>query len=66
MYVSTVVRGVFYLYLMLLTCMSRKVVGWEVYEVESMQLSSSWMQAREHGADGKKLVLHGPGDEGAR
>ena len=59
-YVSTVVRGVFYYLYLMLDLYSRKVVGWEVYEVESMQLSSELLDAsvKREGADGKKLVLH--------
>jgi transposase InsO family protein len=44
-YVSTVVRGVFYYLYLMLDLYSRKVVGWEVYEVESMQLSSELLDA---------------------
>lgn len=59
-YLPTIVRGeFFYLYLML-DLFSRKIVGWEVYEVESMDLSSSLLQTTlaAEAVDGHDLVVH--------
>ncbi len=59
-YLPTAVRGVFfYLYLMV-DLFSRKVVGWRVHEVESMELSPELLEAslRSEGIDGTGLVVH--------
>jgi putative transposase len=59
-YLPTLVRGeFFYLYLML-DLYSRKIVGWEVHEVESMELSAQLLHTSvaHEGVDPTKLVLH--------
>ena len=59
-YLPTNVRGeFFYLYLMM-DLFSRKIVGWQVHPVESMELSSSLLQASVEAeeADPKQLILH--------
>ena len=59
-YLLTTIRGAyFYLYLVL-DIFSRKVVGWEVHERESDELSSALMEriARELGIDLSGVVLH--------
>ncbi len=59
-YLPTAVCGVFfYLYLMV-DLFSRKVVGWRVHEVESMELSSELLETslRSEGIGGGGLVVH--------
>lgn len=59
-YLPTVMRGVFFYLYLILDLFSRKVVGWAVYEVESMDLSSELLEAsiESEGADPKELVVH--------
>ena len=59
-YLPTVMRGVFFYLYLILDLFSRKVVGWAVYEVESMDLSSELLDAsiKAEGADPKKRVVH--------
>ncbi|MCU0657791.1 MAG: IS3 family transposase [Polyangiaceae bacterium] len=59
-YLPTSVRGeFFYLYLMM-DLFSRKIVGWQVHPAESMELSSSLLQASVDAeeVDPKQLILH--------
>jgi putative transposase len=59
-YLPTVMRGVFFYLYLILDLFSRKVVGWAVYEVESMDLSSELLDAsiKAEGANPKELVVH--------
>jgi len=59
-YLKSEVRGVyFYLYLFL-DVFSRKIVGWDVFEVESAELSSRLFEkiCQDEGVDPMGLVLH--------
>lgn len=59
-YLKTLITGMyFYLYLVV-DIYSRKIVGWEVHERESSDLSSVLIQEalEMEGADGKGLVIH--------
>ncbi|RYZ17554.1 MAG: IS3 family transposase [Myxococcaceae bacterium] len=59
-YLPTTVRGEYlYLYLML-DLYSRKIVGWQVHEVESMELSAQLLHTSvvNEGADSTRLVVH--------
>jgi transposase InsO family protein len=59
-YLRSPVRGAFYYLYMIEDVWSRKVVGWEVHEEESMELSSKLMDtlADREGIDLDGLVLH--------
>ena len=59
-YLPTAIRGVFNYMYMIMDLFSRKVVGFAVYEVESMVLSAALLQAsvETEGVDAKTLVLH--------
>ena len=59
-YLPTTVRGAFYYLYMMVDLFSRKVMGWAVYEVESMDLSAELLDAsiQEAGAESTKLTLH--------
>lgn len=59
-YLTTPVRGVFFYLYLIMDIWSRKIVGFEVYEVEAADLSASLFRAtcRAERADPHSLVLH--------
>ena len=59
-YLRSPVRGAFYYLYMIVDLWSRKIVGWEVHEEESMELSSRLVDrlAAREGVDVRGLVLH--------
>ncbi len=59
-YLKSGLRGVFFYLYMVVDIWSRKIVGWEVHEVESMELSSRLIEriCQESGIDPEGLVLH--------
>jgi transposase InsO family protein len=54
------VKGIFYYLYLVLDLYSRKIVGWEIYEEESSELSSTLIKKAylREGVAGKPLVLH--------
>jgi putative transposase len=59
-YLRSPVRGLFYYLYLIVDVWSRKIVGWEVHEEESMDLSSALIQqvARDQALDWSEAVLH--------
>ena len=59
-YLKSMTAGQFYYLYMFMDIFSRKVVGWEVHEVESMDLSSALIKkiCIEEGIDKNQLTLH--------
>ncbi len=59
-YLRSSLRGVFFYLYMVVDIWSRKIVGWEIHEAESMDLSSELIQrtCEQMGVDPKGLILH--------
>jgi len=59
-YLKSPVRGQFYYLYMFMDIFSRKIVGQQVYEVESMELSSELIDevCRKEGVEKSQLILH--------
>ncbi len=59
-YLRSPIRGSFYYLYMVVDVWSRKIVGWEVHEIESPELAAALIQEAvvREGADAQHLVLH--------